>query len=354
MTDPRPRDVLNAIPAYRPGKPAADENEKLSSNENPFGPLPGVVERAAAQLQRMNRYPDPGVTELGRAVAARVALTPDHLAFGTGSVSVLFALVDAWCGPGDEIVYPWRSFEAYPIAADLPGATSVRIPLLPDHRHDLKAMAAAISPRTKVVLVCSPNNPTGPAVTTAEFDDFMAAVPTHVMVVLDEAYVEFVRDPDAVAGEDVLARYPNVVVLRTFSKAYGLAGLRVGYAMAHPAIAEAIRKALPPFGVTDVAQAAALASLDAHEELDQRVAAIVAERDRVLAALRDQGWEVPDTQANFVWLPLGDRSTAFAEHVRPLAVRPFPEGVRVTIGAPEANDRLVAAAGAFLRGSFPG
>ncbi|WP_269304802.1 histidinol-phosphate transaminase [Aeromicrobium sp. HA] len=349
MTDPRPRQVLAAIPAYRPGRPALDESHKLSSNENPFPPLPGVVERAAAGLARMNRYPDPGVTALGEALAERHGLSTDHFAFGTGSVSVLFGLLDAWCGPGDEVVYPWRSFEAYPIAVDLPGATSVRVPLTADHRHDLPAMADAITERTKVVLVCTPNNPTGPVVTEAEFEEFMARVPTTVLVVVDEAYVEFVRDPDALAGAAALARHANVVVLRTFSKAYGLAGLRIGYSTAHPAITEAIRKALPPFGVTDIAQAAALASLEAQAELEERVEAVVAERTRVFDALREQGWDVPSSHANFVWLPLGERSAEFAEHAHPISVRPFPEGVRVTIGTPEINDAFLARAAAFRR-----
>jgi len=346
MTQPRPRDVLAAIPAYKPGRPAEDESLKLSSNENPFPPLPSVVEKAAGQLNRMNRYPDPGVTALGDALAKRTGLTSDHFAFGTGSVSVLFALLDAWCGPGDEVVYAWRSFEAYPIAVDLPGAVSVRVPLTEDHRHDLPAMAAAITDRTKVVLVCTPNNPTGPVVQADAFEDFMAQVPSHVLVVVDEAYLEFVRDPGAVQGLEAL-RHPNVVVLRTFSKAYGLAGLRVGYSIASPEITESIRKALPPFGVSDLAQAAALASLDAADELEERVVALVAERDRVLAALREQGWDVPDSHANFVWLPLGDRSAEFAEHVRPVAVRPFPEGVRVSLGDRAANDLFLERAAAF-------
>ncbi|MTB89653.1 histidinol-phosphate transaminase [Aeromicrobium senzhongii] len=349
MSEPRPRPVLATIPAYRPGLPSTNEEHKLSSNENPFPPLPGVIEAAAVELGRMNRYPDPGVTALGEVLAERAGLTPDHFAFGTGSVSVLFALLDAWCGPGDEVVYPWRSFEAYPIAVDLPGATSVRVPLTADHRHDLPAMAAAITDRTKVVLVCTPNNPTGTTVGAEEFHAFMAQVPGHVVVVVDEAYLEFVRDPEALAGADALARYSNVVVLRTFSKAYGLCGLRVGYSIAAPAITESIRKALPPFGVSDVAQAAALASIEAEAELAVRVASVVDERTRVVAALREQGWDVPDSHANFVWLPLGDRSAEFAEQVRPISVRPFPEGVRVSIGTPEINTTFLERAATFLR-----
>ncbi len=341
MSSPRPREVFDRIPAYRPGRPSPDERLKLSSNESPFGPLPGVVARAAEQLERMNRYPDPGVSRLTVELADRLGVAEDRLAFGTGSVGVLFALVDAWCGPGDVVVYAWQSFEAYPIAVDVPGATSVRVPLTPDHRHDLPAMAAAITERTKVVLVCSPNNPTGTTVTAAEFEDFMAAVPERVLVVLDEAYLEFVTDPEAVSGAEAWLRHPNVVVLRTFSKAYGLAGLRIGYAVASPEISEVLRKATPPFSVSDVAQAAALASLESQDELDRRVAAVVAERDRVLAELRGLGVDVPDSQANFVWLPWAERSASIAERLHPISVRPFDEGIRVTIGDPAANDELL-------------
>ena len=261
MTTPRARQALDGIPVYRPGKAALSDDHKLSSNENPFPPLPGVMERASAELGRMNRYPDAGMTAMYEALAARHGLSTDHFAAGTGSVAVLFALLTAHLEPGDEIVYAWRSFEAYPIAADLTGATTVRVPLRPDATHDLDAMAAAVTERTKVVLVCTPNNPTGPVVTAEALTAFLASVRDDVLVVVDEAYVEFVRDPQAASGLALLADHPNVVVLRTFSKAYGLAGLRVGYAIARPEVAVAIRKATPPFAVTDLSQAAAVASL---------------------------------------------------------------------------------------------
>lgn len=348
MSTPRARRVLDGIPAYRAGRAASSDEHKLSSNENPYAPLPGVMERAAAELGRMNRYPDAGMTSLYDALAAKFGLSTDHFAAGTGSVAVLFALLNAHLEPGDEIVYAWRSFEAYPIAADLTGATAVRVPLRPDATHDLEAMAAAVTPRTKVVLVCTPNNPTGPVVTAAALARFLAVVPSDVLVVVDEAYVEFVRDPEAARGLDVLAQHPNVVVLRTFSKAYGLAGLRVGYAITHPEIAMSIRKATPPFTVTDLSQAAAVASLHAQEALDERVEAIVQERIAMLSALRDQGWEVPDTQANFVWLPLGEDTLDFAAACEPISVRPFAgEGVRISVGTPEVNRQLLARAAAW-------
>lgn len=348
MTTPRARRALDDIPVYRAGRPALSDDHKLSSNENPYPPLPGVMELAAAELGRINRYPDAGTTALYEALSARFGLSPDHFAAGTGSVAVLFALLNAHLEAGDEIVHAWRSFEAYPIAADLTGATSVRVPLRPDATHDLAAMAAAVTDRTKVVLVCTPNNPTGPVVTAADLAELVASVPGHVLVVVDEAYVEFVRDPGAADGLALLAEHPNVVVLRTFSKAYGLAGLRVGYAIAHPDVALAVRKATPPFSVTDLSQAAAVASLASQAALDERVEAIVQERVAMVAALRAQGWELPDTEANFVWLPLGDDALDFAAACAPVSVRPFAgEGVRISIGTPEVNAELVAAAGAW-------
>jgi histidinol-phosphate aminotransferase len=341
MATPPARRALDDIPVYKPGKPAESDDLKLSSNENPYPPLPGVLERTAESLVRMNRYPDAGSTDLYAALARRYDLPVERFAAGTGSVAVLFALLAAFCEQGDEIIYAWRSFEAYPIAADLTGASTVRVPLRPDATHDLEAMAAAVTERTKVLIVCSPNNPTGPVAAHAELERLVATVRDDVIIVVDEAYAEFVRQENAARGL-ALADHENVVVLRTFSKAYGLAGLRVGYAIAAQPIAESIRKAVPPFSVSDVAQAAAVASLDAAEALGERVEAIVAERGRVLASLRDQGWDVPDSQANFVWLPLGDDALDFAAACAPLSVRPFAgDGVRVSIGDPEVNDRFL-------------
>lgn len=352
MTSPGARRALDGIPVYKPGKSGADESYKLSSNENPYGPLPGVMERAATQLGRINRYPDAGMIALYDALAAKFGMSPDHFAAGTGSVAVLFSLLNAHCEAGDEIVYAWRSFEAYPIAADLTGATTVRVPLRDDATHDLDAMADAITDRTRVVLVCTPNNPTGPIVKAAELDAFIDKVPADVIVVVDEAYVEFVRDPEAADGLAVLAAHDNVVILRTFSKAYGLAGLRVGYAIARPSVAEAIRKATAPFSVTDLAQAAAVASLDSEKELSERVEMIVKERKAMLTALREQGWEVPEAQGNFVWLPLGDDAMAFAVACDPVSVRPFDgdgDGVRISVGDPAVNAEFIALAASWRK-----
>lgn len=352
MTSPAPRRVVQSLPAYVPGARAGDTGAfKLSSNENPFPPLDGVREAVARAAAEINRYPDMFAVDLVEALAARHGVHPSAVVAGCGSVAVLGHLLEAFCDAGDEVVHAWRSFEAYPIAVSLQGAVGVTVPLDAAGRHDLPAMASAVSPRTRVVLVCSPNNPTGPAVHRAELVDFLAAVPDDVVVVLDEAYTEFVRDPDVPDGVAVLAEHPNVVVLRTFSKAYGLAGLRVGYALAHPDVARAVRTASTPFGVNHLAQVAALASLRVEAELAERVDAIVAERVRVLAGLRDQGWPVPDSQANFVWLPTGAGTSDLAADavVHGLLVRPFAgEGIRVTVGEPAANDRVLEVAAGWV------
>ena len=344
MATPPARRALDDIPVYKPGKPAESDDLKLSSNENPYPPLPGVMERAIEELGRVNRYPDAGTTDLYAALSRTYDLPPERFAASTGSVAVLFSLLTAFCEQGDEIVYAWRSFEAYPIAADLTGARTIRVPLRPDATHDLDAMAAAVTDRTRAILVCTPNNPTGPVATQAELERLVNAVPDDVIIVVDEAYNEFVRQEDAARGL-ALDDHENVVVLRTFSKAYGLAGLRVGYAIAATDVALSIRKAIAPFSVTDVAQAAAVASLDAADALRERVDAIVAERVRVLAALREQGWDVPDSQANFVWLPLGEHALDFAAACHPVSVRPFAgDGVRVSIGDPHVNDQFLQVA----------
>lgn len=349
------RSALAAVPAYTPGRPASAPEGvvayKVSSNENPFPPLPSVLDVVREAAAGINRYPDMAVTALSERLADHLGVPVDRIATGPGSVGVLGQIVQATCEAGDEVVFAWRSFEAYPILVQLSGATPVPVPLAEGGRHDLDAIAAALTERTRLVLVCTPNNPTGPSVGAAELERFLDAVPTHVTVVLDEAYVEFVTSSDA---PDCLALHenrPNVVVLRTFSKAFGLAGLRIGYAVAHPPLAAALRKTAIPFGVNLLAQAAAIASLDAVDELDVRVTQIVAERERIVAALSDQGWEVPETDANFVWFPLAERTAEFAGtcEAAGLTVRPYGvEGVRVTIAEPEANDRLLEVCAAWL------
>src|SRR3954452_420119 len=245
MPGPQPRACVSQIPAYVAGKPPQPRpgltTYKLSSNENPYPPLPGVLEAATRAAEQMNRYPDMGNTALYAALADKLGVDPKQLALATGSVALIYQLVQAFCEPGDEVVYAWRSFEAYPIAVTAAGARSVPVPLTADGRHDLEAMAAAITDRTRVVLVCTPNNPTGPAVSQSELDAFLAAVPAEVLVVVDEAYVEFVRMADPVEGIATVLGHDNVVSTRTFSKAYGLAGFRVGYAIGPVPIAAALR-----------------------------------------------------------------------------------------------------------------
>ena len=354
MTGPQPRANVAAIPTYVAGRPPTVRpgmtSYKLSSNENPYPPLPGVVEAAHRAVDAMNRYPDMGSAALYDALAARLRVPVSDLAAATGSVALIYQLLAAFCEPGDEVVYAWRSFEAYPIAVAAAAAVSVQVPVTADGRHDLDAMLAAITPRTRCVMVCTPNNPTGPSVTQTELDAFLARVPEDVLVVVDEAYVEFVRMDDAVDGLATYRDHANVVLFRTFSKAYGLAGFRVGYAVAQEPLAGALRAVSLPFGVSSVAQAAAIASLDAEDALFERVDALVAERDRVGAGLREAGWDVPQAQGNFVWFALGDRTGDFAAAADELGivVRPFAgEGARVSIGEDEANDRLLDPARTF-------
>ncbi|KQR32947.1 MULTISPECIES: histidinol-phosphate transaminase [Curtobacterium] len=340
------RPEVAVLPAYKQGRQASDSAFKLSSNENPFPPLPGVVQAVQAQTS-FNRYPDATALALRAVLANRFGLTAEQVHVAPGSVAILHELARATSGPGDEIVYAWRSFEAYPGVVTVAGATSVQVPNRADGGHDLDAMAAAVTERTRMVLVCSPNNPTGPIVTAAEFDAFMAAVPQSVLVVLDEAYAEFVTDEAAVHGHPLLAAHPNLVVLRTFSKAYGLAGLRVGYALGPDYVLDAVRACAIPLSVTAQGQAAALASLEREAELLERVTEIAALRDRIVAELRAQGWDVPDAQGNFLWLPTGDRTATAAAAFEDagIIVRAFPpEGIRISIGEHEAVGTLLETA----------
>ncbi|MEV4596062.1 histidinol-phosphate transaminase [Amycolatopsis sp. NPDC049253] len=345
-----PRPDLDSLPKYVPGR-TIQGAIKLASNEVPGGPLPSVRAAITEAMADVNRYPDSGSHALRERLAADLDVPIDHIAVGCGSVSLCQQLIQAVCGPGDEAMFAWRSFEAYPIVTQVAHATSVKVPLTSSHGLDLDAMLAAITDRTKLIFVCNPNNPTGTVLTHDEIERFLDAVPPHVLVVLDEAYKEFVTDPAVPDGVEFARTRENVAVLRTFSKAYGLAGLRVGYAVACASIAEALRQVYVAFSVNAIAQVAAMASLDAADELMERCAEIISERDRVRSELVSMGYEIPVTQANFVWFPLGERTVAFSEHMldRKLIVRPFPgDGARVTIGTPEENDLFLAAAREFL------
>ncbi|MGW4115072.1 histidinol-phosphate transaminase [Actinosynnema sp. NPDC004786] len=350
----RTRADLVALPEYVPGRTVPGAI-KLASNEVSAGPLPSVVRAIADAATAVNRYPDTAATDLVARLGDKLGVDAGHLAVGCGSVTLCQQLVQATCADTDEVLFAWRSFEAYPLVTAVVGARQVKVPLTAGHALDLDAMADAITPATRLVFVCNPNNPTGTASRRDEIERFLERVPSDVLVVLDEAYREFVDDPEVpdgveLAKEQWAAGRDNVAVLRTFSKAYGLAGLRVGYAVASPAVAATLRKVYVPFSVNAVAQAAALASLDAEDELMARCRAIVAERSRVRDALLAAGFEVPVSQANFVWLPLGERTAAFNEHCleRKVVVRAFVgDGARVTIGEPEENDAFLAAARAF-------
>jgi histidinol-phosphate aminotransferase len=327
---------------------------KLASNETPYPPLAHVLERIAEAAGDVNRYPDNGSVELTEAIAAKIGVAVAQVRVGCGSVSLCTQLVQSVADADDEVLYAWRSFEAYPIITAVSGASSIQVPLDADQVHDLAAMAAGITGKTRLVFVCNPNNPTGTAVGRDALVRFLRAVPPDVVVALDEAYREFVTDPGVPDGLSLLADFPNLIVLRTFSKAYGLAGLRVGYAVAaDPALAGALGQTQVPFAVTSVGQAAALASLEppAESQLLARVADLVGERDRVYGELRDLGYDVPPSQANFVWLPLGAATAEWAAgcEQRGVIVRAFAgSGARVTIGTPEENNRFLAAAAASL------
>lgn len=348
----RLRPEIVAVPAYKQGRPAPADGFKLSSNENPYPPLPSVVEAVAATLGDLNRYPNAGGADLRQRLADRHGVGLEQVHLGSGSVALLAQFISAAAGVGDEVVYSWRSFEAYPGLVTVAGATSVQVPNRPDGGHDLPAMADAITDRARVVIVCTPNNPTGPVVTAAEFEAFMARVPRDLLVLLDEAYYEFVTDDESVDGIPLLSRYSNLVVLRTFSKAYGLAALRIGYAVGPGAVLNAARSAAIPLSVTDASRVAALASIEAEDELMERVARIAMRRDKLREALVEQGWNVPVSQANFVWLPTGEQTAAANDAFfdAGLTVRAFPpEGIRISVGEQESVDKLLQVAADIVR-----
>jgi histidinol-phosphate aminotransferase len=350
----RLRPVLASLPAYVPGK-SVPGAIKLASNENSYPPLPHVIERISEAAAGINRYPDTNSTALMQALAGRFEVSVDQLVVGCGSVSLCQQLMLAAAGPNDEVVFGWRSFEAYPIITAIAGATPVQVPLM-DQVHDLAAMAGAITDRTRLVFVCNPNNPTGTVLSGAVLVEFLDRVPSDVLVVVDEAYTEFITDPTVTSGIRLLDRYPNLIVLRTFSKAYGLAGLRIGYGIAaDPAVAMAVRQTQIPFAVTQLSEVAALASLEeqAEKQLAERVAELVDERTRVSAALRSYGYQLPDSQANFVWLSQGPAAEGgidaleFAAGCERFGIigRAFAgSGVRVTISNAAENDRFLEAA----------
>ena len=354
-SEPELRASLDAVPRYRAGAapppgPAGVVAYKVASNENPYPPLPGVLAAISDAATGINRYPDFGSTQLVAELARTLGVNPDQLALGTGSVSLLEYAAQITCADNDEVVFAWPSFEAYPIVTAVAGAQAVQVPLTSDHHHDLEAMLAAITAQTRLVIVCSPNNPTGTAVERSALVDFLKKVPSRILVVLDEAYTEFVSDDASFDSLALMSQFPNVCILRTFSKAYGLAAIRLGYAIASENVASALRAVALPFGISSVAQAAGLAALapPAQRELQARIAQLNLERERVVTALGALCAANPE--GNFVWLPLGERSAEFANlcQEQALSVRLFVGvGVRVTIAEPQANDRLITIAQGF-------
>jgi histidinol-phosphate aminotransferase len=350
---------LQRMPHYEPGTSLADaaaqaetpDAIKLASNESPFPPHPAVVEAIAAAAHGVNRYPDPAAGELRRRIAERFDTDPARIAMANGSCEILLAAALALCEEGDEILYAWPSFSMYPYLPALSGAREIRVPLGEGYVHDLDAMLEQVTAATQLLLVCNPNNPTGTYIPVAEIAAFMDRVPERVTVILDEAYVEFqaTDDPDATIG--LLSSHPNLVLLRTFSKCYGLAGLRVGYALSTPQFRSAVDAVRQPFSVNAIAQAAAAEAILHQDDVTDRVEKNLAERLFVEEGLQELGLEAADSQANFSWFSLGDRDES--EVVESLsragvAVRPGtplggPGHLRVTYGTRGENQRFLSA-----------
>ncbi|MFF3216338.1 histidinol-phosphate transaminase [Streptomyces sp. NPDC002886] len=346
------RPELDGLPSYLPspipldgnGAPQTNGSVRLALNELPFGPLPGVVDAISSAAGDAHRYPDMAALALRKALADRHGLSPDHIVTGFGSVYLLELLLKTVCAPGQEVVFSWRSYEAYPVAAVGGSLRPVRVPCTEGFGQDLRAMAEAVTPDTRVVLICNPNNPTSTAVTRAELTKFIDSVPDSVLIVLDEAYGEFVTDLDVPDGLVEYGDRRNVVVLRTMSKAWGLAGLRVGWLAATPEVAGAMRKLLAPFATSTIAEAAALVALRQEQEVRRRVDRITSERARMFPALKAFAPRTPESQANFFWLPMPDPA-GFAAHCadRGVLIRDFPEAARVTVGSPAENNRFLEA-----------
>jgi histidinol-phosphate aminotransferase len=355
---------LARIPGYQAGVPTGQAPEaiaaggiaQLASNESPSGPHPKVVEAIREAAGAMNRYPDPDATLLRRRIAERYETEPGRVAVGNGSCEILLAAAEALCEPGAEILYAWPSFSIYPHLAALTGAREIRVPLAGGEVHDLEAMAAEVTAATQLAIVCNPNNPTGTHLPAAQIAAFCERVPGHVTIALDEAYVEFQTDDDPDATVDLLADFPNLVVLRTFSKVYGLAGLRVGLALGSAKFRAAIDAVRQPFSVNALAQAAAAEAILHQDDVEQRVERTLVERVRVEQGLRDLGLSTAETQTNFSWIDLGDADeqevvAGLAE--RQIAVRPGtplgdPAHIRVSYGTPAENDRFLTALGELL------
>ena len=355
---------LARIPGYSAGVPAGQAPEavaagdvaQLASNESPLPPHPKVVEAIERAAVAMNRYPDPGATTLRQRIAERHENEPGRIAVGNGSCEILLAAAEALCEPGSEIVYAWPSFSMYPYLAALSGAREVRVPLAEGGVHDLDAMAAELTAATQLAVVCNPNNPTGTYLPAERVARFCEQAPDHVTVILDEAYIEFQQTDDPDSTVDLLARFPNLVVLRTFSKCYGLAGLRVGYAIGSPKFRAAVDAVRQPFSVNAIAQAAAAEAVLHQDDVIRRVEQTIVERVFVEESLRDLGLATANSQANFSWVDLADADEAEAVAgladrkvlVRPGSVLGAPGHLRVTYGTRAENERFIAALAELL------
>lgn len=352
---------LREIPVY----PAAEtyayggELAKLASNETPWPPHPAVEEAIRREIGTLNRYPDPEATKLRRALADRHGVGVERVAVGNGSCEILLAAAEAMLEPGAEIVYAWPSFSMYPHLDRMTGAKALAVPLREDGRHDLEAMAREVTVATRILIVCNPNNPTATALPPAEIDAFLSDLPRNVTAILDEAYIELslLQDPDESVA--LLERHPNLVLLRTFSKLYGLCGLRIGYALGPPELREAVDRVRQPFSVNALAQAAAAEALAHEDEIERRIELLVAERLFVEEALAERGLETTESQANFSWVALGDRDEAAVMRAlgeRGVVVRAGahlggPGHIRVTYGTHAENERFLEALGSIIHSS---
>ena len=349
---------VNAIPVYPAAKTYSHEGEltKLASNETPWSPHPAVLEAVERALPALNRYPDPDKSLLRTRLAERFELPAGRVTVGNGSCEILLAAAEALLEPGAELVYAWPSFSMYPHLAALSGARAVTVPLDDGGRHDLDALAREVTVATRMVVVCNPNNPTATALPVDALDAFVASLPDHVLVLVDEAYVEFgtLQDPDESLA--LLSRHTNVVLLRTFSKVYGLCGLRAGYALGSEDFRLALDRVRQPFSVNALAQVAAAEALRHQDEVASRVERIAVERLHVESALAERELETTDSETNFSWVSLGDRDED--EVMRELAQRGVivrsgtalgeVGNLRVTYGTREENDRFLAALDAAL------
>lgn len=349
------RPEIAALSPYEVGRPISevardlgldpDSIIRLTANETPFGPFPGVAEAAARALAGANRYPDNDLWDLSHALAAELGVDRTNLLFGNGSVALLVDAVNAVGGPGTQVVYAWPSFVMYRFAALWAGSDYLEVPLDGSYRHDLDAMREAIDDRTRIVFICNPNNPTGTIVAHNEIVSFVDSLPESLLIVIDEAYHDFVEDPRYSTAVPFSLTRENVLVLRTFSKIYGLAGQRVGFGVGSAELITELRKAQQPLTVNAVAQAAALASLGQSDEISRRVRENSAGRHHLVGVMEERGLEHAETHTNFVFfkMPSND-SPALAKEftARGVIIRPMSGGwMRVTVGTQDENRRFV-------------